>query len=233
MKLDQRMKEYYEEAYKIKLPMRMPVILRIDGRHFHSWTKQVGLQVPFDDQFIENINAATLDLCREIGCTVFGYTQSDEISILIHNYKKLDSQSWFGNELQKIVSVSAAFMSSWFTLKYKLLTQFDARAFVLPEDEVANYFVWRQEDAIRNSVSMMAQSFYSHKELHGKKRTELLDLIRDGGENWEDLPKSRMRGTAIYRSENSWVKDFSIPEFKNDREFIEKHFLPKGGVNDA
>lgn len=221
--IGERMKSYYEEAYKIKLPMRMPIILRIDGRTFHTWTKRQKLNKPFDEVFISNMAQMTKDLCQEIGCVELAYIQSDEISLFIHGYKKLDSQGWFANELQKIVSVSAAFCSSWFSRTYETETMFDARAFVLPENEVANYFLWRQQDASRNSIQMLAQSLYSHKQLQKKKTSQLHDLIHEKGLNWNDMPTHQKRGYCVVKRNKGWEVDWEIPLFNENRGYIENH----------
>ena len=121
LSLGGRMKEYYEEVWKIKLPMRMPIIIRLDGRAFHSLTKQ--MEKPFDKKFIQNMQEVALKLCENISGAQLAYVQSDEISILMHNYKKLNSQAWFGNELQKLVSISASIASSEMTLKVNDPTQ--------------------------------------------------------------------------------------------------------------
>ncbi len=114
--LGDRMKEY-EAAFKTVLPCRMPVLLRLDGRAFSKWVKVIGAQRPFDNQLMDVMARTAKHLCASIQGAVFAYTQSDEISILIHNYKKLTSQPWFANEVQKITSISAAQASSFRTIE--------------------------------------------------------------------------------------------------------------------
>ena len=223
LSLGNRMKQYYEEAFKVVLPMRIPLILRIDGRCFHSWTKKNKLERPFDEKFIKNMGLMTKELCREIGCAEVAYVQSDEISILIHNYKKLDSQGWFGNELQKIVSISSAFCSSYFSRLYLTETMFDCRAFVLPEAEVNNYFLWRQQDASRNSIQMLARSLYSHKQCFKKNTKDLQDMIHEKEMNWNDLETYKRRGFCVAKGERGWKIDLEIPLFNQDINYIEQH----------
>jgi tRNA(His) guanylyltransferase len=217
-----RMKFNYEEAYKIRLPMRMPVILRLDGKTFHTFTKQIGAEKPFDGLFIAAMNTLAQHLCKEIPTAQIAYIQSDEISILLHNYKKLNSQPWFGNEIQKMVSVSAGMASSFMSRAYEKEAIFDSRVFVLPESEVVNYFIWRQQDATRNSISMLAQSFYSHEELYKKNVPQMQDMMIQKEVNWDNLPTYKKRGTCIIKNKGVWGVDSNIPTFSKDRDYIRK-----------
>ena len=224
MSLDERMKSYYEWPYLYELPMRMPVIIRLDGRCFHSFTSK--MKRPFDESFMAAMSQVAIKLCDDISGAVFAYTQSDEISILLHNYKKLGTQGWFGNEVQKMASVSAGIASSAMTLIYNMEAVFDSRVFVLPESEVANYFLWRQQDATRNSIQMCAQSMFSHKELHKISCKELQGkMLREKNFNWNDLPVYQKRGTAIYRAtgdSQKFIYDLNMPVISQDRDFIDK-----------
>ncbi|MCP4130161.1 MAG: hypothetical protein GY754_04055 [bacterium] len=216
-----RMKQYYEEAFKYKLPMRMPVIIRLDGKAFHTLTRK--MKKPFDNTIIELMNKTALYLCEEIMGIQLAYIQSDEISLLLHNYKKLGTDAWFGNEVQKIVSVSAGMASASFSLNgFSKPVVFDSRVFVLPEAEVVNYFVWRQQDWTRNSVQMLARSYYSHKECHGKNNSALQEMIFQKDDNWDKLDTSLKRGRcAVKDSNGTWIIDNDIPVFTRDREYIE------------
>jgi len=226
MSLGDRMKSYYESIYNIKLPMRIPIIIRLDGKAFHTLTK--GLKRPFDTEFINLMNDTTKYLCENIQGVQLAYTQSDEISLLLHNYKKLNSQAWFGNEIQKIVSISASLASSYFTKnifkisKNDSIAQFDSRVFVLPENEVCNYFIWRQQDWERNSIQLLAQSLYSHKELHKKNCTDLQEMCWQKDENWNNLDTYLKRGRCV-TYDGKWSVDNEIPVFKQNRLFIEDH----------
>lgn len=147
MDIGKRMKENYEEAYKISLPKRLPLVIRVDGKCFHTITR--GLPKPWCTNLCDVIDEVMVELCKKIEGTQMAYAQSDEISLLVHNYKTLQSEAWFGNELQKIVSVSAGIASSEFTLRSHRIWDtskavvFDSRAWVMPESEVCNYFLWR------------------------------------------------------------------------------------------
>lgn len=200
--LGTRMKEFYEDRTRIKLPRRTYTIIRIDGKAFHTYTK--GLERPFDQDLIDDMNATTAFLCKNIQGVKFGYVQSDEISLVLTDFDDLSTHAWFDNNLQKIVSVAASMATSEFNrlrtkryfyhelffnhnagsdeepnviikdpnfLEYwPKQAQFDARAFTISSlAEVENYFIWRQQDAVRNSISSVAQSLYSPKELNGVK----------------------------------------------------------------
>ena len=161
-------------------------------------------------------------LCENIQGAELAYVQSDEISILLHNYKRLNSESWFDNKVQKIVSISAGMASSYFSMAAGKMLQFDSRVFVLPEQEVCNYFIWRQQDWERNSIQMLAQSLYSQKELHKKNNSQLQELCFRKNKNWNDLSIQLKRGTCIIKNENLWKVDIDIPMFTQDRNYIEK-----------
>ena len=104
--LGTRMKTNYEEIPKIKLMRRTPVIIRIDGKAFHTFTR--GFEKPFDKILTKAMQETTKYLCENIQGCVFGYTQSDEISLVLVDYKKLNSSAWFDYEIQKMCSVAAS-----------------------------------------------------------------------------------------------------------------------------
>ena len=229
-----RMKTY-ENSYRFTLPRRMPVILRIDGCHFHTFTK--GMDKPFDDKLIE----AFWETCKFLGENIMGakliYHQSDEISILITNYDTIQTDSWFSNNLQKMASVSATMAAAKFnevirkSYPDKELAFFDSRAWVIPQDEVNNYFTWRQQDASKNSISMAAFANFAHKDLHGLSGNQLQEkLFSEKGINWDKFPTWKKRGACIikkeYLKENAirrrWETDLDIPLFSKDRNYVER-----------
>lgn len=227
MSLGDRMKEY-ERSFKSSLPKRLPVIIRLDGRAFHTYTQKC--EKPFDFNFIECMKNTAIYVCDNIQGVELGYVQSDEISLLLHNYKQLNTEPWFNNNIQKMVSISAGLASSYFSLNSEDLVQFDSRVFVLPEDEVCNYFIWRQQDWERNSIQMLGQSLYSHKELQNKNNSEVQDMCFQKGKNWNDLPTYIKRGVCCVKRElnyfettrSRWEIDDNIPIFTQNREYIEK-----------
>ena len=224
----------YEHAARLTLPRRMPVILRVDGKAFHTWTR--GLERPFSASFTDGMNSAAAALCEEIQGAQFAYVQSDEISVLIHGYKRRASAPWFDNEIQKIVSVGASIASATLTALSSTIhgssrrALFDGRAFVIPENDACNYFVWRQQDATRNSIQMAAQALYSQKELHRKNCQELQDMIHAKGQNWNDLPTWAKRGRTIVRevyavngaTRSRWVVDNETPVLTTCRDYVDR-----------
>ena len=261
--LGDRMKSY-EDAYRTNLPIRMPVILRIDGKAFHSYTK--GCKKPVDAGLVETMNLTAKYLCEHVQGCKLAYVQSDEISLLVTNYEDIGTQSWFDNNLQKMVSVSASMAGSIFTMNsWKVWgceeqqtvagdiysdpiikpAFFDSRAFVLPKEEVNNYFVWRQQDATRNSVQMLARTLYSHKQLDGKNNSDLQELCWQKGINWNNCPTSQKRGRClvkkkvmkqgvnpkngnIFMAERSeWVIDNEIPIFTQDTNYVNRFVFAK------
>lgn len=226
--LGDRMKTYYEDAYRSTLPRRMPVLLRLDGKAFHTFTR--GMEKPFDPKFIMSMNAVAIEVCEEAQGAQFAYIQSDEITVLLHNYKRLNSEAWFDNNVQKIVSVSAAIASSAMTRIYGTRALFDARVFVVPEAEVVNAILWRQQDATRNSIQMLARSIFSHKELHKKDNSELQEMCFQAGHNWNDLPTHYRRGRFALRGERGWTIDNHPPILSADRNYVEKHLAVTDGA---
>lgn len=210
--LGTRMKEY-EDVWRIKLPRRMPMIIRLDGKAFHTLLSKA--EKPFDYSFVYSMQFVTTVLIDKIQNAVFAYCQSDEISILVHNYKRLNTDCWFDNNLQKIISVSSSIAIEAFYWKDST-ANFDARVFVLPEAEVCNYFIWRQQDAIRNSINTVGQSLFSASELHGKNTTQVVDMIATRNIIWKEYPIKVQRGFSFINKE----LDLQIPKFSEDREYI-------------
>jgi tRNA(His) guanylyltransferase len=169
---------------------------------------------------------------------VLSYQQSDEVSVLVHGYRRHASEAWFDNAVQKMVSVAAsratAAMASAAALYWqdKSLALFDARAFVLPEADVCNYFVWRQQDATRNSIQMAARAVFSHRECDRKNTSQLQDMLHAKGINWNDYPTSFRRGRCMVRRADAfsapelrwlWRVDNEVPIFSQDRAYIEQY----------
>jgi tRNA(His) 5'-end guanylyltransferase len=226
MKYDEfgdRMK-IFESVPQINLMIRTPVIMRLDGVAWHTFTR--GLEKPFDETLSIAMAGATRMLCNKIQGAVFGYTQSDEISILIQDWRNLNTDRWFGNNVQKMVSVSASMATAFFNKLFyhpKVDTPafFDSRVFNIPKEEVANYFIWRQKDATRNSINSLAQSKFSSKELHGKNTSQVQDMLMDThGINWNDIPTKFKRGTCVVNG----AIDFECPIFTQDRKYIESTY---------
>lgn len=218
--LGDRMKQY-EAVPKNFLMRKNPVIIRLDGKAFHTFTR--GFEKPFDEIIEKAMTETMLYLCKNIQGCVLGYTQSDEITLVLCDYQKIDTDAWFEYNVQKMVSISAAMATfkfnevlrdtCWkifdeagcnFTKEVELLVKksekgafFDARAFSVPRHEVVNCLIWRQQDATRNSIQALAQSLYSHNELQGINCNKLQDkMFTEKGVNWNDLTTYQKRGAC-------------------------------------
>lgn len=228
--LGNRMKDFYESRTRYKLPRRTYTIIRIDGKAFHTYTR--GLVRPFDEKLTQDMNEVAKFLCEEIQGAKFAYVQSDEISILLTDFDKLNTDAWFDGNIQKMVSVSASIATAKFNeLRPSKMAFFDSRVFTMPNYmEVANYFVWRQQDAVRNSIQSVAQSLYSDKELLKKSTSEMQDMCFDKGLNWNDLNPMYKRGRLIEKdtievnepvSHNKSIWNVTIPPiFTKQREYL-------------
>lgn len=193
--LGDRMKAY-EACGNMHLTRRLPMIVRVDGRAFHTLTR--GMAKPFDPGFMHAMIDAARAVAEDMQGFVLGYVQSDEASFLLQDDAKLTTDPWFGKDLSKVVSLSAATMSVWFSKAIGRTATFDARAFILPPGEVANYFLWRARDWARNSLSMYAQAHFSHKELHGKGAEDMHEMLHGIGKNWTtDLTDRERNGTFL------------------------------------
>lgn len=235
----------YEEASRMILPGRSPVILRLDGKSFSTYTRSLGT---FNHSFTWLMKETAVAVCKHIQGATFAYTQSDEISILIHSYKKLNSEPWFENCVQKMVSVSSSIAAVTFTLGSPHLFKdvlaepraedarpayFDARVFVVPENDVVNYFVWRQQDATRNAMSMWARSLFSAKEIHGKNWHQMREMCETHGVKWDALAPQFTRGTCISRIDGHWTIDDETPLFTTNRDYIARHLELEEGLRGA
>ena len=197
--LGDRMKSYYESRAKSFLPRRTYTIIRIDGKAFHTYTR--GLEKPFDDKLINDMDETAKYLCENIQGAKFAFVQSDEISILLTDFDKLQTDAWFDGNIQKITSISASLATAKFNeLRPNKIALFDSRVFTIPSSiEVENYFIWRQNDTVRNSISSVAQSLYSSKELHGVSTSGMQELCFLKGVNWNDFEPNKKRGRLIIK----------------------------------
>lgn len=191
--LGDRMKRY-ERTHRHTLTPNMLSIVRVDGRAFHSLLK--GAERPFDYKFMSCMDMVAEALCKEISGAVMAYTQSDEVSVLMYDFERFATEGWFGGVEAKVVSLSAAVATLEFNRCWERPGLFDARVFTLPNPvEVANYFIWRQRDAVRNSIAMAAQSMFSHQELHGVGVNQMQERMWNRhGVNWNDYPGGAKRG---------------------------------------
>lgn len=249
--LSDRMKDY-ESVSDIKLTKRTPVIVRIDGKAFHTFTR--GLDKPFDEILSQVMQYVCENLILSVQGCKLAYTQSDEISLLLTDWDKLTTDSYFDYRLQKVCSVIASAATMYFN---KFVTQkvlawsgyansdepenldlfnkwqkkmgiamFDARAFNIPKEDVCNYFLWRQQDASRNSIQSLGQSKFSQKQLIKKSTSDIQDMLMETYNiNWNDLDTKWKRGFCVYRKDNKVLCDTEIPLFNKDRDFIDNFLL--------
>lgn len=248
--LGDRMK-MHEDRTRYYLPRRTYTIIRLDGRSFHTFTR--GCKKPFDRDLMDCMQATTQKLCEEIQNVKIGYTQSDEITLILTDFDERGTAQWFDGNLQKMVSVSAAiataeFNKQWllkcihdsfeFDLDYRRdeindfiskmkLAHFDSRAYTVSECwEAYNAVLWRQNDASKNSVQMVARALYSHGKLQSKKIPQLHDMIVEAGQNWNDYPTDCKRGAFVVRDESGWKIDKEGPILSQDKGYFFK-FVPQ------
>lgn len=238
--LGSRMKENYEKRGRHYLTRRTPVILRLDGKAFHTFTKE--FKYPFDSDLSFMMTQTAKYLCKNVQGAKMAYVQSDEISILITDYDNFKTDAWFNYETSKMNSVASSMCTAQFNherLKIRLqgkgLTlgksmddefgksaNFDCRAFNIPPNEVPNYFRWRFMDWRRNSISMLANSLFSAKQLHKKNQKDMYDMCLEKGTNWDELNPLWKNGTLIHKD---WYGNWSM---ETDLEWImENSFLTK------
>lgn len=256
--LESRMKQY-EATTDISLVPKMPIVIRLDGKAFHTYTK--GMKKPFDDILSETMIETTKALCKDVHSCVFGYTQSDEITLILRLPDKIKSEAYYNGRLEKIVSLTASKATRYFNkifyekvIKFKKLTEyterrqrrlleeaaencnddsfkefqeneivlssleenkalikaylkragdaeFDCRAWNMPEWDCINSIVWRQKDAIRNSVEAVGHANFSQSELYKLSVEEIKEkLLNEKGINWEeDFNVHQKMGVFCYK----------------------------------
>lgn len=220
-----RMKDFYEQIPKTKLMRRCPVAIRIDGKAFHTYTRN--FKRPFDSIFMRAMQETMKYLCENIQGCVLGYTQSDEITLILVDYEKINSSAWFDYEVQKLCSVSASMATMRFNQVFARLVEevreegtedpkyikvldkacetgamFDARCFNIPKEEVTNLVYWRQLDASRNSIQMVGHANFSQKQMHGKSTSDIQDMLMlEKNINWNDFPVACKRGSCCIRGQ--------------------------------
>lgn len=245
--LGSRMKENYENRAKTALLRRTPVAIRIDGKAFHTFTRN--FDKPFDRLLMTVMQGTMKYLCENIPGCVLGYTQSDEITLILTDYKRLSSNAWFDYEVQKMSSIAASMATMAFNKFFaknvsdfyknskgspydidlgaiyeKAIDKgamFDARCFNIPKEEVTNLVYWRQQDASKNSVQMVARAYFSHKELQNKNTSQMQEMLFTlKGVNWNDYPTDCKRGSCCvkvdYFEPSEDGKDVRYPEGCSD-----------------
>lgn len=252
--LGDRMKKY-EYITRTHLMPRTPVIIRVDGKAFHTFTR--GFQRPYDEVLVWSMQETMKKLCENIQGCVLGYTQSDEITLVLIDYKKLNSCSWFDYNIQKCASIAASMATLYFNQAFrnsvyhitnanlemlgiseyfkKLINamhkgaMFDARVFNVPKEEVTNCLLWRQNDAVRNSIQMLGQAHFTHEQLQNKSNNDIQNMLfTEKHINWNDFPTYLRRGSCCIKvqddldSRPKWTIDTEIPVFKGEgRKYVD------------
>lgn len=202
--LETRMKDYEAVSSGQRLMPLLPALARLDGKTFHSLTRNMGR--PFDPRFSALMQDACGHLVQETGARC-GYTQSDEITLAWFSTDP-KSQIWFDGRVAKMTSILAAECSVYFNTRFAehfggpppFPALFDCRVWNVPtREEAANVFLWREQDATRNSVSMAAQSAYSHKELFCVPTNRMQEILFQKGINWNEYPDHFKRGSYFQR----------------------------------
>jgi tRNA(His) 5'-end guanylyltransferase len=246
--LGKRMKEFYEARARTYLPRRTPVAIRIDGKAFHTFTR--GFQKPFDE-VLGNSMVRTMEYCaKNIGNCVFAYCQSDEITFILVDYAKLETDAWFDYRTDKLCSVAASMATMAFNQFFKNEVDkfyynhcsredplfekhyqtyrdaqykgamFDSRCFNIPKEEVCNLIYWRQLDATRNSIQMMGQANFSHAELQGKSCNDIQDMLMEKKNINWNNTPTPWKRGTAWRKD--FGTDFNMPILKGeDRAYVD------------
>ena len=262
--LGDRMKDY-EVRNQYFLQRHIPVAIRVDMKSGHSFTKD--FKQPFDEIFVKSMQQTAKFMCENIQGTVLSFQQSDEITIILQDYKNLNTDAWFNYRTDKMCSIAASMatmaFNKFFTknVNYFEMTHeyddtineycttlvnaaekgamFDARVLNIPKEEVCNLIYWRQLDATRNSIQMVGQANFSHKELQNKNCNMIQEMLfAEKGINWNDYPTYLKRGSCCIKTtiqnpnvdikdgvypKSIWMIDLDIPIFKGDgRQYIDK-----------
>lgn len=226
--LGDRMKGY-ENIARNYLTRRIPTIIRVDGKAFHTFTR--GMEKPFDRILMTTMQNTMKYLCENIQGCVFGYTQSDEITLVLTDYATITTDAWFGYNIQKMCSVSASMATLAFSNAYTAELWKNFPEAMRSSDNGTNKYI----------IEAVGQANFSQKELHGKSCNVIQDMLwKDCGINWNDFPVDCKRGSACYKTRvretvpvlnntetvevfrNRWVIDREPPIFSQEREYVEK-----------
>lgn len=222
----------YEIYSQLKIPQTSSVILRVDGRSFHTLSDKLNLNKPYDENFKNLMMDVSEDILKEFSPS-FIYTFSDEINILLNKIP-------FNQRIEKLDSIIASFTSSSFTINYtdyfnKPLYKpiaFDCRIVLLDKHNIVEYFKWRQDEAWRNCVNSYGiwflKSKYSTKEaneeISGLKNNDIHEMLFKEGMNLNNVPGWQKRGLALYKKQKI-IEGFNKKEniiSKSSRSYIYK-----------
>lgn len=221
--LGNRMKEYEKTNERFLTPT-VPFIIRLDGVAFHTFTKK--LVRPMDDILATSMQQTMISLCEDIPYCKYGYTQSDEITLVCVIDDVKNSDGFYGNRINKIMTVTAAKATKYFNMHFfnnvdiykssrdafknvtdlsiysnKLFkAEFDSRVFNIPEHDIINNLIWRQQDAVRNSINALGHAHLTQTQMHKKNTSEVMDmLMNEKGINWDKCSTYQKRGCAAYK----------------------------------
>ena len=211
------MKEY--EVYSsLKVPKNSKIIMRLDGRSFHSLARDLELTKPYDENFYRVMSQVCRDLFEEFS-PLFVYTFSDEISLL---FDKLP----FDGRIEKLNSVIASFTASSFVMHYnrefKKPPAFDSRVIPVTDEDIVKYFRWRQDESWTNCVNSHGISYLKSKypnnvandKINGMNLSDIHELLFENGINLNDIETYKKRGIGVYRK-NKKVEGFNKKENRN------------------
>lgn len=190
----------FQHAHDHRLPLKSYAILQLDGKAFHTYTK--GMERPFDDRFIQAMNEVAVSVLSVISNAKFAYVQSDEINIFVTDLGDDKTQAYFGNRINKVVSTASGTASAVMSRLYpeKQIAVLDARFFAVPNKHaVHEFFLWRQVDAIKNSVRSVAHTRFSSKQLEGKTTEDAKAMLIEAGLDWYDFSQEKRQGRLITR----------------------------------
>lgn len=252
---------YYRGLTDYKLIPKSYVILMLDGRSFSKFCKK--FNKPYDVDFIGMMNETAKHLCKNIEGCKFAYTQSDEISLVLTDFDTPLTESWFGYRLTKVLSIAASIATSKFNqlmvlraletpcspndmkdiIKDIKLAEFDCKAWNVPTyNDVFAWFLYRQIDCVRNSKQMLAQTFFSQKELNGLHTDECIKKVKDElNVGWDDFNEGMKYGRFVYKKQvfkateegtrycrNEWcaIEAFPLFEEYGKTKFKELNIIP-------
>ena len=242
---DQTLSEYCLDIEKRetnrRVPWTHPIYIRIDGHKFSKFTK--GMKRPFDNRMTESMRDLTVELMKAFDARL-GYTQSDEISLVLYNPSS--EYHIHGGKLQKITSRIASKATAKFhsiCRRYGLtefiiqhgIPEFDTRAYEMKNlYDTSRFLLWRHQDAIRNAISMTAQTHFSHKQLQGKSSEEMLEMMNEIGLAYDVMPRCFRFGRFLQKSKKivmlSKEELAKIPEKHRPTEPVERNMITESLV---
>lgn len=214
----------YESVTRNYAVRRMPLMIRVDGKAFHTFTKN--FPRPYCDHLIKTMVHAAYMTAKQMQGFKAAYVQSDEATFLITDYDDINTEGWFRYNLQKMVSISAAYMTVYFKhygcFEFECPV-FDSRAFNIPREDVVNAFLWRAKDWERNSLQMFARAHFSHKELHKKGREDMHEMLHKIGKNWAtDTEEQHRNGTFIIKEDEGYfIRTDILPTYQSIAEVLD------------